>query len=69
MLVLFYKPARRNGENLQMSLNSIQLPTDLRSRTLLIKDMTRAMSLRREVILILLKRLDAVIRVRLDYHH
>lgn len=52
-----------------MSLNSIQLPTDLRSRTLLIKDMARAMSLRREVILILLKRLDAVIWIRLDYHH
>lgn len=62
-----------------MSLDGIQLLTNLRSRTLLIKDMPRAMSLRREVILVLLKRLDAVIRIRLSpvslapsqtlYHH
>lgn len=52
-----------------MSLDSIQLLTNLRSRTLLIKDMSRAMSLWREVILVLLERLDAVIRIRLEYHY
>lgn len=67
MLVLLYKPPRRNAENSQMSLDSIQLLTNLRSRTLFIKDMSCAMSLRREVILVLLESLDAVIRIRLDY--
>jgi hypothetical protein len=52
-----------------MPLDSIQLLMNLRSRTLLIKDMSRAMSLRREIILVLLKRLDAIIRIRLEYHH
>jgi hypothetical protein len=51
-----------------MSLDSIQLLTNLRSRTLLIKYMTGTTSLGREVIFVLLERLDAVIRIRLDCH-